>query len=391
MSADELIAQNRQMRALALAMFPRCRKQLGSFNAVGVSDTGGGSARIKLYNVGLGLGVLVEVVALVDIGTAATSIVSPQSPWNMVSRFRLTDYDNTDRINTTGYGLYLISRRRDAEQDRGAAGLADAYFGALTAAPGNNTVSQPNYIMPKTPVATGTNVELRLMYYLPLAYDPENDLRGAVLMQTALGEMYLNIDFNNVFQAATGVDSVFRTSNSSTVTVNSITVNVWQDYLLLQAVGGQTPLPQLDLLTVYELNEMQTTDNIAVGQGKLISFPNVRSVKSMGLYYVNNGTMAADIGDISRFRLVVNGNNILQENSARSQLVTQRRLLRGTDLPAGTYIFDSSTRPIETAMYGNVQMEVTPSAYTAGVTYMGVVFESMYTKGSALPGMNQSS
>lgn len=268
---------------------------------------------------------------------------------------------------------------------------ASAIYGPATANPfTTGMIGIPSFVDPDMTLATGTR-NIRVFYYLPLAYDPENDLRGAVLMQTALGEMYLNIDFVNSFQpAAANVDSPFAVSSSSTVAVNSISVNVWQDYLLLQSVGGQTPLPQLDLLTVYELNELRTTDNIAVAQEKLINFPNVRSVMGMGLYYVNNSAMTTNLGDINRFRLIVNGNNVLTDNNDRSQLWTQRDFLQGNDFGASTYIWDFSKKPIETAVYGNVQMGVTPGAYTAGNTHMDILFESMYTKGSVLPGLSQS-
>lgn len=393
-STNDLIAQNQQLRALALALFPRARKNLGNFSATGVNTAaggGGGSARIKLYNVGLGTGLLVEVVANVTIGVAATTLSGPQSPWNIVSKFRLTDYDGTDRINCSGYGAFLAGRKRTSSVGRaGPYPQASAVFGSATA-PSFTTamIGLPNLIDPDITLSTGTR-DIRLFYYLPLAYDPESDLRGAVLMQTALGEMYLNIDFNNTFQAAANVDSPFAVNASSTVAVNSISVNVWQDYLLLQAVGGQTPLPQLDLLTVYELNELRSTDNIAIAQEKLINFPNVRSVMGMMLYYVNNAAMTANLGDINRFRLIVNGNNVLIDNSDRSQLITQRILLEGNDFGASTYFWDFARKPIETAVYGNVQMGVTPAAFTAGNTHMDILFESMYTKGSVLPGLSQS-
>lgn len=390
--SNDLIAQNQQMRALALALFPRCRKNLGAFNATGVSAAGGGSARIKLYNVGLGTRLLVEVVANVTIGTAATTVAGPKSPYNMVDKFRLTDYDGTDRINCSGFALTQANRKRRAVQGLGIGlGFRDnASFGVLSAAPGSNVVDQPQLIEPAMPVAIGTD-NWRVWYEIPLAYEPESDLRGAVLMQTALGEMYLNIDFNNTFQAAAAnADAVAVVNASSTVVVNSITVNVWQEYLLLQAVGGQAPLPQLDLLTVYELNETRSTDNIAVSQEKLINFPNVRSVLGLQMYYVNAGAMATGVGSINRFRQIVNGNNVLTDDNDRSQLVTQRQILRGVDFGNSCYLWDYSRKPIETAIFGNVQMGVTPTAYTAGNTHIDYCFESMYTKGSVLPGMAQS-
>jgi hypothetical protein len=48
-------------------------------------------------------------------------------------------------------------------------------------------------------------------------------------------------------------------------------------------------------------------------------------------------------------------------------------------------------KPIETALFGNVQYGITPSAANGGNQYFEVGFESFYTKGSTLPGLSQSS
>jgi hypothetical protein len=95
---------------------------------------------------------------------------------------------------------------------------------------------------------------------------------------------------------------------------------------------------------------------------------------------------------MSLIRLYVNGNNILTENTMAAQLMEQRTSMWADgDLRASTYFLDHRTKPVETAVFGNVQAGFSPSAYTAaGTTYMGIGFESMYTKGSVLPGLQQA-
>ena len=60
-----------------------------------------------------------------------------------------------------------------------------------------------------------------------------------------------------------------------------------------------------------------------------------------------------------------------------------------SDTIAGAYFRLHREKPVETALYGNVQMGITPN--TVGATpYIEVGYESFYTKGQALPGLNQA-
>ena len=205
--------------------------------------------------------------------------------------------------------------------------------------------------------------------------------------------MYLNIDWNSTLVSNANADAVYNGAATSTVILHSgttIQTEVWQDYLLPQYVGGIMPLPQLDLLTVYELNgTIKSTDNLAAGVEKLIDYPNVRSVIGAYFNFVNNGIMNAG-SDISQIRLRVNGNNILYEGTADSHLFEMRNMLN-SDLRNGMYFMLSRQKPIETAYYGNVQLGVTPSSVTTGNTHFDIAWESFYTKGMTLPGMSQAS
>jgi hypothetical protein len=216
-------------------------------------------------------------------------------------------------------------------------------------------------------------------------------LRGAIMCQTAVGEMYLNIDWISTLISNGDVDALYSGGATTTVVgqnASPITVTLWQDYLLPQAIGsrGQIPLPGVDLMTVYELNgNVKSSDNIAVGTEKLINYPNVRSV--IGAYF-NFVSAAALSSNVSQVRLIANGNNILMDNTGLSQLFYQRMTLE-TDLVAGVYWRLHREHPIETALFGNVQVGVTPSVVGAN-PYWELAFESFYTKGQALPGIGQS-
>lgn len=377
----DLITQNAQMRGALLALSPRMRKNLGNFTG-GVT---GGTTRVKLYNVGIITEVRTRTLSAFDIGTTIAT-PSPQAPFNIVNKFRLTDFDGTDRVNVPGYTLWLMNSVRNR-----------TLWGYHNFAGGNATFGDP-----VVPTAIAANQTFSAWNTIPLAYDKEADLRGAILAQTALGEMYLNVDWNTVLTAPANADAVYNTATGTVIVNagNSLQLQVWQDFLLPQAVGGQVPLPQIDLLTVYELNSFRSTDNIQANTEKLINYPNVRQVFGSYLFYVNNGVMTAVTtaaggvvtNDMAQFRLIANGNNVLYDATMLNQLFEQRQYMYADgDLRASSYFFDHRKKPIETSVYGNVQLGCTPSAVTAGNTYFGVGFESMYTKGSVLPGLSQAS
>lgn len=374
MSPQEIAQQNAGLRAALLQSAPRMRK-----NVVTATSGTGLTSRLKLFNVGVLTKLLLRVTADLTIGVATAS-ASTKAPWNLISRVRLTDYDGTDRVNLSGFQLWVLNCIR----------WSNLY--------GFNNQSSVTAVFanPSVPTAVGA-AQVAFFIEIPVAFDTDNDivqlqdLRGAIMCQTAVGEMYLNIDWITSLYANGDVDSLYSGGATTTVVGQSasyITVTMWQDYLLPQAIGnrGQIPLPGVDLMTVYELNgNVRSADNIAVSTEKLISYPNVRSV--IGAYF-NFVSATALSSNISSMRLIANGNNILMDNTGLSQLFYQRLTLE-TDLLVGIYWRLHREHPIETALFGNVQMGITPSVVGA-TPYFELAFESFYTKGQALPGIGQA-
>ena len=368
---------NAAMRAALLATAPRMRK-----NVLTATGTLAGTTRMKLFNVGILTKLQIFVSIALTIGTA-TATPSTKAPWNAISRVRLTDYDGTDRINFSGFQMFMLLCVRNRSN-----------WGF-----NNSAAATAVFANPVVPTAVG-NGTLSFFLDIPLAWDIDNpivqlqDLRGSILAQTAVGEMYLSIDWTTSYYTNGNVDSLYSGGGTTTVVANGaneISCTLWQEYLLPQAVGGQgqIPLPQIDLMTVYELNgNLKSSDNLAVNTQKLISYPNVRSVVGIYMNYVQATTQTQ--GKINGFQLIANGNNILIDNTELSQLFYQRTYMNeDTDTVPGAYFRTHRDKPIETALFGNVQMGVTPN--TVGATpYIEIGFESFYTKGQALPGLNQA-
>jgi hypothetical protein len=375
-SAQSAMQQNMALRQALLATAPRMRKSLGNFSQNGAP---GGTTRVKLFNVGITTRLLLDVTVNYTVGTAP-AILSPKAPWNVIQKVKLTDYDGTDRINASGYQLWVLNSIRAGGQPYGY----------------NNTSAASVLPAPSAPVAVGAQTA-NFQIEVPLAFQPTSDLRGALLTQTAVGEAYLNIDWNSLMYANANADAVFNGAPTTTVTNTTISVNVFQEYLLPQQIGNTVPLPTLDLMTVYEFaGSLKSADNIAAGQEKLFNYPNVRSVIGFYTNFVNNGVMNAAPTDLAKLRLIANGNNVLREYNPTDKLFEQRitASMSGfapmSDLRAGTYFELHRDKPIETALFGNVQYGITPQAANGGNQYFEVGFESFYTKGSTLPGLSQS-
>lgn len=362
-SAAQLLQENSAMRAALLATAPRMRKKLGRFGPFAEGE----NMRQKLFNVGIGTSLDLVVEATVNHDTNFTA--SPRAPFNLLDRVKVTDYDGTDRINCSGYQLFL---NRTVRQN---ANELNGYH--------NTQARAQTFALPNVPLtADGT---MRFCLTVPLAYEPESDLRGALLMQTATGECFLNIDFNSNI-VGTDDDSVY---SAGTTSVTGIYVTVYQNYLNPLAVGNQVPLPMLDLSTVYELNgSLKSSDDISAGVQKLLNYPNVRTVLGTYIEYVNGGVMQAGSTDVTDMQLIANGNTVIKEWGPYDYAHEVRQQI-GCDLPVGSYYISSRARPIETQLYGNVQLAFRPAAVSAGNTYLGVMYEAFYSKGATLPGMSQ--
>lgn len=366
--------QNAMLRAALLATAPRMRKNVGTFTAAT-----GTTSRIKLFNVGILTMLQILVQCTVTIGVAPAT-ASPKGPWNLINRIRLTDYDGTDRVNCSGFQLFQVNSARYREP-----------FGF------NNSGASAIFTNPQQPLAIG-NQTVQFLINIPIAYDPEADLRGAILAQTAVGEMYLNIDWNPTLVTNLNDDSLYNGAATTTVVANGalpITVQLWQHYLLPQAIGAnnQIPLPQLDLMTVYELaGSVISTDNITANAERLFNYPNVRTVIGAYASYTRlpagvNPTLA-NVGDTNQHRLIANGNNVLRDESEVSKYYNQRLYTHG-DMVRGVFYLMHRDKPIETALFGNVQMGITPVNVGAG-SYFETLFENFYVKGTTLPGLQQA-
>jgi hypothetical protein len=371
---QQFLAANAQNRQLLLATSLKQRKRLTT-----IRTEAGQTTRTKLYNVGVLTSVLLNISAALTIGTAVAT-PSAKAPYNLIKRLRITDYNGTDRVNVSGFMLYVWNSVR-----------ARSLYGQNNSAAANDIASQPN-----VPTAVG-NANLTFLMEVPIAYDIDNkiqqlqDTRGAMLMQTGVGEVYMHIDWVDNLITQDDDDALYKGGATSTVAGNGndyITCAVYQNFLLPQAVQGtgRLPLPEMDLRTVYELaGNVISSDNISAGSEKLIPYPNVRAVLGAYFIYMDNDVLA---NTLSNFTLRVNGSTDLTEDDLATKLHEQRKCI-GSDVQTGVFFNDHRMKPIETQIYGNVEMAIEPSAVTSNPNFE-FGFETFYQYGAALPGFSQN-
>ncbi len=363
--------QNLAARHKLLDTAPRMVKYLGSFTGALAGNT-----RVKLFNVGLITRLQARLSIAYTIGTAVAT-VSPRGAYAAINRIKLVDFDGSDRINCSGWELYLHNSL-----------MYGAPYGL------NNQNATAVFTNPNIPTAVGAQTAT-IMLTIPVCADYDaGNLEGMLMAQTAVGELYLSIDWASVLYTNGDETKMFSGGATTTVSAVSFTLEVWQEYLLPQSDDGQgVILPIKDLTTVYEIAGMNSSSSdIAVGSEKLINFPNVREVQMSLFSYLQNSLMGggSSANDASRHRLIVNGNNVLQEFTQQSRYWEQRRMLNGDLGAMGAYVFDFRKRPIKTWLYGNVQYGITPGASVAGSTFVEYCFVSTYQKGTVLPGLGQN-
>jgi hypothetical protein len=391
-------------------------KRLQSYSAVGSSGILGTTIRVPLDRTGVVTGVTLlfsvpYTANATGYGEVIGTYISQFFPYNIIQNITYTDFAGVKHVNTTGWMLHALNSLRGLKTPNNAhtmqgyitaeTGLNSNIFGIQNAATGASALKGgdfPQY----------GNIQFSL--YVPLAYDPTSDLRGAVLAQTDRGEHYLNITFAaNLFGAtgdplttpiAGGTAGTFTLGNAGQTysTGAFITVDAYQHYLMPQAGVSPNNLPMIDLGTIYEVaGGLTDSSNIIGGANKFVNWPNNRAILS-ALHVYDNPASTTAVGsvlnetDVSLLTLLINGNtNVRQLTPALIR--QQMRYALGFDLPSGVYFLSARRQPITTQLYGNVQSQFSiitaNSEASIGTPYFMNQYESFYLSGTPLPGVIQ--
>jgi hypothetical protein len=367
-SAPNPALLNAQARALVTGNAVKMIQNISSQNVTPGSNP---VLNIPLRNVGLILGLLVEVSATVTNGATTTATRTGFGTSNMVKNFTLTDLNNVQRINSSGRHIALLDSARQGF------GYGGAYAPNLPMAYGNNWGP---FQGPAT-IAASTDANLKHTYYVPLAYSSA-DLRGAIYAAVVNATMNLQITLNPTpFVAGTDALDAIYSGNAGGVWKNTVTVNVYQVYLdQLPQSGGGVILPMMDLNTVYDIKQT-VQSGLNVGQDFPIPYANFRQFLSTMAIFDNGGSFNSG-SDVNYWSLVsANSTNLFKYGPDIAALLARQTFM--SDPPPGTYYFDHRDKPIDTITYGNMELVINPSTVNAGaVVVMG--YEA-FTMSSQIP------
>lgn len=339
-----------------------------------VSMALGSNQQIPLLRMGIMTGVVLDITIPVNVTVAAT--LSEFGPWNVFSKVKYTDFAGVDRVNSNGYSLWALQSFKNRE-----------LFGSAIPFSGLPAFGSVDTNILAAPVAVAAG-NIRFQLYIPAAYEPSSDLRGAILAQTVVGEHYISLETVNALVSA---DSWAAPYVAGTVaTTGNITIQPYQMYIQQQSTDPRT-LPFIDLSTIYAIEgNYVDTANIVAGQAKYLNFPNNRSILSALHIFENGNAGTANGTDLSQITVIANANTNIREMSPSLLRGFQRSIL-GADLGAGVYYIGARRQPITTQLFGNVQSKFdVASVAGAGAIQFISQYESFYPSGAPLPGIQTS-
>lgn len=334
----------------------------------------GTQVKIPLQRMGIMTGVLLQFTVPVTIATAPAT-PSPVAPWNVAQTVEYQDFAGVKRTRTNGFQLWAANSMKAA--DPMSAIPAQNYAGGA----GPLLNSDTNIL--QVPTAVGT-ANLLFSLYVPMAYNPENDLTGAVLTQTNVGEHFINVQLANALVNADPWIAPYIAGAATSA--GNVVIEAFQYYIQPQAMDAYN-LPVIDLSTIYGYEGgYQNTANIVTGQSCFVNYPNNRSILS-GLFNFENGSAFTLNGtDLNGIVLLANSNTNFREMSARMLRETMRNMVNA-DLPGGSYYISSRRQPIMTQLYANVQARFDLGTVNAGVSQIVAQYEVQYASGAPLPGI----
>jgi len=361
-SPQQLQQQNYLQRQAVVANALKMKQQI--FSGAVDPDTSP-VLNIAPRNVGLLLGFIVEVTGGVTNGATNQATRTVFGNANMVQQFRFDDLNNYTRIQVPGWYLSILNSARQGF------GYGGVYANNI---PMDYGVNYNVYNGSATIAADGTST-LRQMYYVPISYS-NTDLRGSIYSSVVNATMNLQITLNQTpFVGATNSLNAIYSGNANGGWTNTVQVTVYQVYLdqiPRDPNSGAPILPILDLNTVYDLKQT-TFSGITAAQDFPMAYSNFRSFLSTYAVFDNGGSFN-DGTDVNYFSLAsANFTNIWRVTPEIAAL--DARMTFMSDVPSGSYYFESRDMPINTINYGNMELNINASTVNSNARIL-VGYES---------------
>jgi len=382
---QQMVQMNMMARNAVTANSIKMKQQIYSVTVDPTSQNVLNVTGNAIRNVGLLLGFVVEVTGNVKITTGTVDAArTPFGNANMVQQFRFDDLSNYTRIQTPGWHLATINTLRQGF------GYGGVYANNI---PMGYGVNYPVYAGSST-LTHAVSQQLRQQYYVPISYS-STDLRGAIWMSTVSATSNLQITLNQtpiVGAAGNPINGVFQMASGTAPSQwdGNVTVTVYQVYLdqvPRDSKTGAPILPMMDLNTIYELKQT-TFSNPTANQDYPMAYSNFRSFLSTIAVFDNAGVYNAGT-DVNYWSLAsANFTNIFKVTPEIAALDGRQSIM--TDMPVGSYLFESRDIPINTINYGNMELNLNASSVSAGarvlVGYEDFALVSQVVGASSLAG-----
>ena len=333
----------------------------GAFVPNGSNNT----VNVPMRLVGLTRGFIVKIVSTYTNTGTGTAALTEFGPANEISNFTLTDLDNYQRINTSGWHVNLLNTAKEGFPF-GAALLSTAMDTPVAYGNNYSVISSPGTIAASTGSAT-----VQMYYWVPCAYG-KRDLRGALYTGVVNATAYLAFTLNPTPVVISGDATLAVWSQVAATGANAtrtnVTWTVYQNYIdqLPRYQSGKNAgspiLPPIAMRTQYRLVNTSLSA-ISANQDFPIPFTNFQSFLSTMIIYDQNGTLNAGT-DINAWKIAAANTLQFQYLDPITQsLRTRVRIM--TDVPKGAYAFDFREQPINTNQAGNMQILLNPSSAAA--------------------------
>lgn len=327
-----------------------------SFTPNGNNNT----VNIPMRQVGLTRGFIVKIVATFsNPDTAIAGTLTNFGAANIVSNFTVTDLDNYQRINTSGWHMNMLNTAKEG-WPFGAALLSTASDSPVKYGNNYNVMGASATVPIKSGGINGVGT-ITMYYWVPLAYG-KRDLRGALYTGVVNATAFLQFTINPTAVVTAGdatLASYSQPASATPATISNVTYTVYQNYidqLPRYASGpnkGAPILPPIGQSTQYRLVNTSLS-GISANQLFALPFTNFQSFLSASCIYDQNGTVAAGT-DITYWNMTAANTLQFFQLDPFTQSLRSRVRIK-TDFPVGSYMFDFRDQPINTNQAGNMQL-----------------------------------
>jgi len=331
-------------------------------------------------NVGLIKRFVVEVSGSFAQSNVETQTKTALSASNIFSNITLTDLNNIQRINTTGWHMFFLDTAR-RQRAFGAAFSNDS-----------PVLIGSNIAVNSLPSPVTTIQNFRFFYEIPVSYS-DTDLRGAIYAATTGANVVLQLTVNPNFSVASNANPTQAVYISSTTgdfgTISNLQITVYQNYLDQIPIDQQSNQPILPLVDLSYAYMMLNTfiGGLGANQENNYAYTNFRSYLSTFAIYDNFGTATAAQADVNYFAIqVANSTNLIKWDPYMTAL--QTREIIGDDFPSqqarAVYYFDHRVRPINTDQFGNTLFVINPAQVQASTSQVLLGLEMLALQANIL-------